>query len=141
MPDTEVIDKYHGLSQIEDQFRIMKGNLDTRPVFVRTKEHINAHLIICFISLLVLRIIQYKIKQTENFVIDETKYWQEGMPAEKIIKALNKWTIDKMNDEYYRFNSINDEDLSIILKAFNISIPTKLYKRAELRNIKVNIKI
>ena len=141
MPDTEVIDKYHGLSQIEDQFRIMKGNLDTRPVFVRTKEHINAHLIICFISLLVLRIIQYKIKQTENFVIDETKYWQEGMPAEKIIKALNKWTIDKMNDEYYRFNSINDEDLSIILKAFNINIPSKLYKRAELRNIKVNIKI
>ena len=141
MPDTEVIDKYHGLSQIEDQFRIMKGNLDTRPVFVRTKEHINAHLIICFISLLVLRIIQYKIKQTENFVIDETKYWQEGMTAERIIKALNKWTIDKMNDEYYRFNSINDEDLSIILKAFNINIPSKLYKRAELRNIKVNIKI
>ena len=46
-----------------------------------------------------------------------------------------------MNDEYYRFNSINDEDLSIILKAFNISIPSKLYKRAELRTIKVNIKI
>ena len=141
MPDTEVIDKYHGLSQIEDQFRIMKGNLDTRPVFVRTKEHINAHLIICFISLLVLRIIQYKIKQTNDVTLDETKYWQEGMPAEKIIKALNKWTIDKMNDEYYRFNSINDEDLSIILKAFNVIIPAKLYKRAELRTIKVNIKI
>ena len=119
----------------------MKGNLDTRPIFVRTKEHINAHLIICFISLLVLRIIQYKIKQTENFVIDETKYWQEGMPAEKIIKALKKWTIDKMNDEYYRFNSTNDEDLSIILKAFNVIIPAKLYKRADLRNIKVNINI
>ena len=109
--------------------------------FVRTKEHINAHLIICFISLLVLRIIQYKIKQTNDVTLDETKYWQEGMTAERIIKALNKWTIDKMNDEYYRFNSINDDDLSIILKAFNISIPSKLYKRAELRTIKVNIKI
>ena len=128
MPDTEVIDKYHGLSQIEDQFRIMKGNLDTRPV-------------ICFISLLVLRIIQYKIKQTDNFTVNENKYWQEGMSAERIIKALNKWTIDKMNDEYYRFNSINDDDLSIILKAFNIVIPAKLYKRAELRSIKVNIKL
>jgi transposase len=63
MPDTEVINKYHGLSRIEDQFKIMKGNLDTRPVFVRTKEHINAHLIVCFISLLILRIIQHKIKQ------------------------------------------------------------------------------
>ena len=141
MPDTEVIDKYHGLSQIEDQFRIMKGDLNTRPIFVRTKEHINAHLIICFISLLILRIIQYKIKQLPNFSNDNNKYWQEGMSAEKIIKALNKWTIDKMNDEYFRFNNIDDEDLATILKAFNINIPSKLYKRAELRNLKVNIKI
>lgn len=141
MADTEVIDKYHGLSQIEDQFRIMKGNLNTRPVFVRTTEHINAHLIICFISLLILRIIQYKIKQSNDYKIDNNKNWQEGMTAENIIVSLNRWTIDKMNDEYYRFNSINDKDLSIILKAFNINIPPKLYKRAELRNIKVNIKI
>lgn len=141
MLDTEVIDKYHGLSQIEDQFRIMKGDLNTRPIFVRTKEHINAHLIICFISLLILRIIQYKIKQLPNFSNDNNKYWQEGMSAEKIIKALNKWTIDKMNDEYFRFNNIDDEDLATILKAFNINIPSKLYKRAELRNLKVNIKI
>lgn len=141
MSDTEVIDKYHGLSQIEDQFRIMKGDLNTRPIFVRTKEHINAHLIICFISLLILRIIQYKIKQLPNFSNDNNKYWQEGMSAEKIIKALNKWTIDKMNDEYFRFNNIDDEDLATILKAFNINIPSKLYKRAELRNLKVNIKI
>lgn len=141
MPDTEVIDKYHGLSQIEDQFRIMKGDLNTRPIFVRTKEHINAHLIICFISLLILRIIQYKIKELPDFKKDNDKYWQEGMSADKIINSLNKWTIDKMNDEYFRFNNINDEDLSIIFKAFNINIPAKLYKRAELRSIKVNIKI
>lgn len=141
MSDTEVIDKYHGLSRIEDQFKIMKGDLDTRPVFVRTKAHINAHLIVCFISLLVLSIIQYKIRQLDTFEKDDNKYWQEGMSAERIIKALNKWTLDKMNGEYFRFNNINDEDLSIILKAFDIKIPAKLYKRAELRNIKVNIKI
>ncbi len=74
-------------------------------------------------------------------MLDETKNWQEGMTAERIIKALKKWTIDKMNDEYYRFNSTNDKDLSIILKAFNVIIPAKLYKRAELRTLKVNIKL
>ena len=141
MNDLEIIEKYHGLSRIEDQFRIMKGDLNTRPIYVRTKEHINAHLIICFISLLILRIIQYKIRQLDSFKKDEDKYWQEGMTSEKIIKALNKWTIDKMNDEYYRFNNINDIDLSIILKAFNISIPAKLYKPAELRKLKVSIKL
>ena len=141
MDDLEIIEKYHGLSRIEDQFRVMKGDLNTRPIFVRTKEHINAHLIICFISLLVLRVIQYKIKGLNTFKVDENKYWQEGMTAEKIIKALNKWTVDKMNDEYYRFNNINDDDLSIILKAFNISIPAKLYKPADLKRIKTNIKL
>ena len=141
MSDTEVIDKYHGLSQIEDQFRIMKGNLNTRPIFVRTKEHINAHLIICYISLLILRIIQHKIKQLDTYKIDNNKYWQEGMTAERIVRALNKWTIDKMNDEYYRFNNINDTDLSIILSAFDISIPSKLYKPADLKKIKVGIKL
>ena len=141
MPDLEVIEKYHGLSQIEDQFRIMKGDLNTRPIFVRTKEHINAHLIICFIALVVLRIIQYKIKSQVDFFIDNNKYWRQGLSAERIIKALNKWTIDKMNDEYYRFNNIEDNDLKLILKAFNINIPLKLYKKADLRNIKVNIKI
>lgn len=74
MDDLEIIDKYHGLSRIEDQFRIMKGDLNTRPIFVRTKEHINAHLILCFISLLILRIIQYKIKQSDSFKKDEEKY-------------------------------------------------------------------
>ena len=141
MDDLEIIEKYHGLSRIEDQFRVMKGDLNTRPIFVRTKEHINAHLIICFISLLVLRVIQYKIKELDTFKVDENKYWQEGMTAEKIIRALNKWTIDKMNDEYYRFNNTTDEDLSVILKAFNISIPAKLYKPADLKRIKTNIKL
>ena len=139
--DLEVIDKYHGLSRIEDQFRVMKSNLETRPIYVRTTEHINAHLISCFISLLILRIIQYKIKETGNYTKDETLYWQEGMTAERVINALNKWTLDKMNDEYYRFNNIKDEDLSIILKSFNINIPVKLFKRAELKAIKTNIKL
>ncbi len=35
MEPLEVIDKYHGLTQIEDQFRVMKGDLETRPLYVR----------------------------------------------------------------------------------------------------------
>lgn len=61
MPDKEVIDKYHGLSRIEKQFRIMKGTLDTRPIYVWTHDHIEAHLVLCKIALTVVRLIQNKI--------------------------------------------------------------------------------
>ncbi|MBQ6348753.1 MAG: hypothetical protein IJI71_14565 [Clostridia bacterium] len=46
MDDLEIIDKYHGLTCIEDQFREMKGTLDTRPIYVNTPEHIQAHLLL-----------------------------------------------------------------------------------------------
>ena len=32
MTDLEIIDKYHGLTRTEDQFREMKSTLETRPV-------------------------------------------------------------------------------------------------------------
>ncbi|MEG2001417.1 MAG: transposase, partial [Evtepia sp.] len=46
LPDLEIIDKYHGLTRIEDQFCEMKGTLETRPIFLSTPEHIHAHLMI-----------------------------------------------------------------------------------------------
>jgi len=47
MDPLEVIEKYHGLTQIEDQFRIMKGDLETRPLYIRTPEHVGG---CCFIN-------------------------------------------------------------------------------------------
>ena len=83
-----VIDKYHGLTQIEDQFRVMKGDLETRPLYVRTPDHVNAHLLTCMIALILLRIIQKKIRDldTEN---RKDVYWNVGMSGERIQKALN----------------------------------------------------
>lgn len=57
MSADEIIEKYHGMTQIEEQFHAMKGELETRPIYVRTPEHIEAHLLICLISLIILRII------------------------------------------------------------------------------------
>lgn len=51
MADTDIIEKYHNLTQIESQFQIMKSNLETRPMYVRTDEHIESHLTICLIAL------------------------------------------------------------------------------------------
>jgi transposase len=50
---------YSGLWKIEESFRIMKSDLQARPVYVSTQEHIRAHFLICFVALLVVRLIQH----------------------------------------------------------------------------------
>ena len=141
MDDLEIIDSYHKLTQIEDEFKIMKSTLGTRPINVRTKEHISAHLLICMIGLLVIRIIQHKIKTSPSFINNNELNWENGLSAERIIKALNKFTVDRLPGDNYRFNSLNDHDLKTILDAFEIEIPLKLFQRSELKKIKMNIKI
>ncbi len=136
----EIIDKYHGLTQIEDQFRVMKGDLETRPLYVRTSEHIDAHLLICMIALVMMRIVQKRIRDTNPDSKNDV-YWNVGMSGDRIQTALNKWKVDTLPSDLYRFMDIDDPDLALILKAFNIEIPPKLYRRAELKSIKTGIKI
>ena len=130
MGEKEIIDTYHNLVEIEDQFRVMKSTLETRPIYVRTDEHIIAHLTMCTISLIILRLIQKQVKL-------KTK---TNLSADKIQFALNKWQIEKLADEYHRFNDIDDKYLKLILEAFDINIDKKLYRPSELRTMKSRIK-
>ena len=146
MDDLEVINKYHGLTQIENQFRIMKSDLETRPIFLRRKEHIQAHLIICMISLVVIRAIQKRIidskvmkKKTKKN--GDSLSWEMGLSGLRIQEALNKWTVDKLPNDIFRFNNLDDNDLKIILNAYSIDIPLKLFRRSELKQLKRSIKI
>ena len=141
MEPREVIDRYHGLTQIEDQFRVMKGDLDTRPFYVRTPEHIDAHMLICMISLILLRIIQKRIIHSGLIQVDTDAYWSTGLNCERIQKALNKWKVDTLPGDLYRFMDVDNPDLKLILDAFDIKIPAKLYRRSELKGIKKEAKI
>lgn len=52
---------YGGLWRIEQSFRIMKSDLYARPVFVKKNEHIRAHFLICFVALLIIKILQHRM--------------------------------------------------------------------------------
>lgn len=141
MDDLEIIDKYHGLTRIEDQFREMKGTLDTRPVWVNTPEHIHAHLLICFIALTMMRLIQYKI--TKSLPADKSKdlFWSYGLPGSRLQKALLDWQVEEISDEYYRMVNVDSDDLKIILNAYNLDLPLKLFTRADLRSLKSSVSV
>ena len=140
MPDEDVIEAYHGLTQIEDQFREMKGTLNTRPVYVSTKEHIQAHLLVCLIALTMLRLIQKKIISSSQ-IEKSGCTWSYGMSGRRVQTALQKWQIDKLPGDIYRFSNTTDDDLKRILSAFSINIMPKLYTRGDLRKIKTEIKL
>ena len=140
MPDEDVIEAYHGLTQIEDQFREMKGTLNTRPVYVSTKEHIQAHLLVCLIALTMLRLIQKKIISSSQ-IEKSGCTWSYGMSGRRVQTALQKWQIDKLPGDIYRFSNTTDDDLKRILSAFSINIIPKLYTRGDLRKIKTEIKL
>ena len=89
--DREIINRYHGLSRIEDSFRIIKSDLEGRPIYVWTEEHIKAHFLICFIALTIIRIMQYKILKYENKSTLNVDGWEQGITAEKIKEALNNF--------------------------------------------------
>ena len=54
----EVIDIYRGLWRIEDTFKVTKSVLEARPVYVSRNDRIHAHFLICYVALVILRLIQ-----------------------------------------------------------------------------------
>ena len=121
MPDREVIDKYHGLTQIEDQFREMKSTLETRPIYVRTREHIEAHLMICFIALTMMRLIQRKTKASLGAEFGKDLDWTYGLPGARVAKALADWQVNELPGEYYQMLNASGEDIGLLLKAFGLN--------------------
>lgn len=140
MDDREVIDKYHGLSRIENQFEELKGPLETRPVYVKTKEHIHAHLLICMIAPVMLRLIQRKYMLKNPRKPDDHRDWTYGLSGHRVQKALQKWKVLPMSAESYWFADIDDPDLAKILDAYSLKIPKKLYTDGEIRRLKKLIK-
>ena len=136
MPDREVIDKYHGLTQIEDQFREMKSTLETRPIYVRTREHIEAHLMVCFIALTMMRLIQRKTKAVLGPEFGEELDWTYGIPGARLASALREWQVTELPGDYYQMLNASEGDIVTLFKAFGIDIPAKIYTKGDLRELK-----
>ena len=61
MSDKDVYDAYHNLWRIEESFRIMKSQLDARPVYLQKEDTIVGHFLICYLAVLLTRLLQFKI--------------------------------------------------------------------------------
>ena len=136
--DKEIINRYHGLSRIEDSFRIIKSDLEGRPIYVWTEEHIKAHFLICFIALTIIRIIQYKVLKYENKSTLNVDGWEQGITAEKIKDELNKFNADLVYGDCYKISEISS-NIDIILKSNEIDFKFKDYTMQEIKHLRTSI--
>ncbi|NLZ68314.1 MAG: transposase, partial [Spirochaetales bacterium] len=78
----EVASIYGGQRTIEESFRILKSDLEARPSFVWTQDHIIGHFTLCFLSLSIIRYMQYLLSKGSDNAITE----------ERILTAVNTTT-------------------------------------------------
>ena len=120
MSDFEMRDVYHGLSKIEETFKISKTEFSSRPIFVRTHEHIDAHFATCFTSLVLIRLLQAKLGN---------RY-----PAGKIIESLKKYCCVPLDANNYKFTYF-DEILKTCGNAFNLELDNRYRTRQQIQRI------
>ena len=141
-PDQEIIDKYHGLTQIEDQFREMKGTLEARPVFVNTPGHVHAHLLVCFIALTMMRLVQRRIAMAEPRPdAGGDLRWSYGMSGERLSKALREWQVLCQPGEYYQMLNASGEDIRRVLSALGVGTGKRIYTKGGITALKSRVKV
>lgn len=114
----EIVHAYHELVQIEDCFKIMKSNLNLRPMFLRTPLRIRGHILVCVLSLIVLRLLARRLRGMEsplpiNRII-------EGMEDAKVIAVHSgeseEWLYIRTGEEsglYRDSDKLTIEELAI----------------------------
>ena len=112
MTSKEIYDTYHNLWRIEESFRAMKSQLDARPVYLQKQDSIIGHFLICYLAVLLSRILQIYIL--------EDKYG-----TEEIFNFIRDFKAAKISD--YRYINLTRSSEFIKKLAMNTKLPLTLY--------------
>lgn len=123
--DDAIIDTYRGLWRIEESFRITKGDLEARPVYLSREDRIQAHFLICFIALVIARILQHRV--VNNYSVS------------KILESLNNVCCSHVKENLYMFD-YRDDVTDAVGEAFGIDFTKKYMKLGEIKKILGEVK-
>jgi transposase len=110
---SEIIDKYRNLSVIEDSFRVTKTDLEGRPVYVWTDEHIKGHFLTCFIALTLYRLLQ--LETNKQYSVNQLK------------EALNSALVLEMGNGILHMNKV-DPIIKELGRKYNQPFDKEFYK-------------
>ena len=113
MDPVGIMNAYKSLYKIEESFRILKTNLEARPVYHFKPRRIRSHFLICYIALVLQRLLEYKLSAAgielstheimnglSSFILDEIDY-----KIDKIYMLSNKLFESDINKRLFKFNN------------------------------------
>ena len=104
--DEHIIELYGELWRIEESFKVTKCVFEARPIYLRTKAHINAHFLICFISLLIARIAEMRLER--KYTIAKITETLRNVACSHLDR--NVWLFDFANDATDDINAVFGTD-------------------------------
>lgn len=101
MTDQDMYNTYNNLWRIEESFKIMKSDLDARPVFLQKEDSIKGHFLICYLTVLLERILQFKVLNNVYSTSEIFNFIRNFRATKAEIKYINTTThsnfIDKLS--------------------------------------------
>ncbi len=120
MSDKEIREAYRGLAKIEDAFKVTKAYFQSRPIFVRTNDHIDAHFATCFTALVLLRLLELKLGN---------RY-----PVKQILHSLQNYNCTRIDTNMWQF-TFYDNLIEECAKAFGMELNKKYQTQQEIRRL------
>jgi transposase len=62
LPPAQIVERYKSLADIERGFKVLKSEIEIAPVFHRLPERIRAHASLCFMALILYRVMRQRLK-------------------------------------------------------------------------------
>ena len=115
MDSLEIYRVYHNLWRIEETFRAMKTDLETRPVFLQKESTIKGHFLICYLAILIVRLIQFK-ELNDEFCTNDVINFMRKFIVVRDPSGSDYLNIGEYNKLYDRYN----EKYGIMLHLFKL---------------------
>ncbi|MBU0559722.1 MAG: transposase, partial [Bacteroidetes bacterium] len=94
LSENDIWDIYNTLTQIEATFRILKTDLNLRPVFHKSDDHSDSHIYLGVVAYMVVAAIRYQLKQSN--IIHDWKNIVRIMNTQKMVVSTVKDNNDQL---------------------------------------------
>ena len=120
LSDKEIRDIYKGLWEIEESFKIIKSEFKARPVYVKKDEHVEAHFLVCFVALVIMRVLEQMLKKKHT--------------VKQIRNSLINYSCSYLEQNYYLFD-YRDDVIKSFEPLFGFDLSKKIMSQAEIKKI------